>query len=114
MVRKMLKAFIKVTADKTHFSIDTMILTILVYHFIFHYNPPEYNIISYATSSFLNLLHNQLYQSLYQGCKQIEAIGLHLVHHIISQYINLLINLPLLLFDKFYHSTITVYSLQYP
>ena len=43
MVRKMLKAFIKVTADKTHFSIDIKILTILVYHFMFRYNPPEYN-----------------------------------------------------------------------
>ena len=63
MVRKMLKAFIKVTADKTHFSIDIKILTILVYHFIFRYNPPEYNIKRYATSSSLNVLHNLLYQS---------------------------------------------------
>ena len=44
MVRKMLKAFIKVTADKTHFAIHIKILTIVVYHFIFCYNPPEYNI----------------------------------------------------------------------
>ena len=54
MVRKMLKAFIRVTADKTHFARDTKILTILVYHFIFRDNPPEYNIKSYTTSSFRN------------------------------------------------------------
>ena len=56
MVRKMLKAFIKVTADKTHFAIDIKNLTILGYHFTFCYNPPEYNNTSYATSSSLNLL----------------------------------------------------------
>ena len=52
MVRKMLKALIKVTADKTHFTIDIKILIILVYHFILRYNPPEYNIKSYTTSFF--------------------------------------------------------------
>ena len=56
MVKKMLKAFINVTADKTHFAIDIKNLTIFVYHFTLRYNPPEYNNISYATSSLLNLL----------------------------------------------------------
>ena len=56
MVRKMLKAFIKATADKTHFVNDIKNLTIFVYQFAFRYNPPEYNNTSYATSSLLNLL----------------------------------------------------------
>ena len=56
MVRKMLKAFIRVTADKTHLAIDIKNHTVYVYHFAFRYNPPEYNNISYATSSLLNLL----------------------------------------------------------
>ena len=55
MVRKMLKAFIKVTADKTHFAIDIKNLAIFVYHFAFRYNPPEHNNTSYATSSLFNL-----------------------------------------------------------
>ena len=46
----MLKAFINVTADKTHFSIDIKNLIILVYLSIFHYNSSEYNITSFATS----------------------------------------------------------------
>ena len=40
----------KVTADKTHFSIDIKILIILVYPFIFQYYPPVYNIESDTTS----------------------------------------------------------------
>ena len=51
----MLKAFIRVTADKTHSAIDTKNHTMYVYHSAFRYNPPEYNNISYATS-LLNLL----------------------------------------------------------
>ena len=54
MVRKMLKAYIKVTADKTHFAIDIKHLLLFVYHFAFHYNPPEYNNTSYTTYSLLN------------------------------------------------------------
>ena len=56
MVRKMLKAFIKVTADKTHFVNDIKNLTIFVYQFAFRYNPSDYNNTSYATSSVPNLL----------------------------------------------------------
>ena len=57
MVRKMLKAFIKATADKTHFAIDIKNLTIFVYQLAFRNNPPENNNTRYATSTLLNLLN---------------------------------------------------------
>ena len=104
MVRKMLKAFIRVTADKTHFAIDIKILTIIVYHFIYRYNPPEYNINSYATSSFLNLLNDLLCPFTQTGMSGWLTSFLISLFHKSSTFIKL----PLLLLDNL--CTVPVFS----
>ena len=88
MVRKMLKAFIKVTADKTHFARDIKSLTIIVYHLIYRYNSPELNINSYAISSFLNLFNNLLCRFSKGSNRYVRLVHIF-SHYIISQTLNI-------------------------
>ena len=104
MVRKMLKAFIRVTADKTHLAIDIKNHTMYVYHFALQSTwVQQYKLRNFFFTQFTSIIpilnnvppYNSLTFAPLQFINQMTCFTSHQ-----------LTRLPLLLFNKHYHSTI--------